>query len=111
MIRLGRSFYASSLASLLAIAVVSAEARAQAGVIGWGGKVFDSRGATDSFAMVEAGSDFTLALRADGSLVAWGSNEDARSEVPAQPGGLVFTSMSADYEHALALRSDGSVVA
>ncbi|MBD2862231.1 RCC1 domain-containing protein [Paenibacillus oceani] len=59
---------------------------------------------------IAAGYFHSLALKADGSVVAWGTNNKGQLNVPAvAQSGVV--SIAAGYYHSLALRSDGSVVA
>lgn len=75
---------------------------------------------------VAAGYDSSLALRADGTIVAWGDNPygelgngtTTKSLTPVQVEGIAGTgtlsgiaSIAAGLEHSLALRSDGSVLA
>jgi len=52
---------------------------------------------------------FSLALKADGTVVAWGVNDFGQSTVPAGLSGVV--SIAAGSSHSLALKSDGTVVA
>ena len=67
------------------------------------------------------GSDFTaiavdsalfgnhgLALRADGSIVAWGDNDEGQS---VSPQGHEFITIAAGFAHSLAIRADGSLLA
>src|SRR5262249_16960366 len=54
---------------------------------------------------------YTLGLRSDGTVLAWGSNNFGVLNVPALPGGLTYTDIGAGYSHCAALRSDGSLVA
>lgn len=69
-----------------------------------------------SWVSVAAGGDFTLALRADGTLWSFGSNASGQlglgdtvdRAVPTLVGSG-FTSISAGARHALALKSDGSL--
>lgn len=49
-----------------------------------------------------------LGLKADGSILAWGSNSAGQTNVPAPNTG--FLDVAAGYEHSLALRLDGSIV-
>ena len=61
---------------------------------------------------VAAGSSHNLALRADGTVVAWGSNSSGQTDVPAAlapPAGGVVAVAVGGY-HSLALRADGTVV-
>jgi hypothetical protein len=59
---------------------------------------------------VAAGNSFTLALKQDGSVQAWGDNSYGQTNVPAgaQSGVLAIAANSG---HALALKTNGSVVA
>jgi uncharacterized delta-60 repeat protein len=58
---------------------------------------------------IAAGYYHSLALRADGTVVAWGDNYYGQTNVPA---GLTnAVAIAAGYYHSLALRADGTVVA
>jgi alpha-tubulin suppressor-like RCC1 family protein len=52
-----------------------------------------------------------MAIRADGSAVAWGINWSGMCEVPALPPGVTYVAIDSGEDFAAALRSDGSVVA
>ena len=70
---------------------------------------------------IECGSEFTLALKSDGTVWAWGDNYygqignnkpsyPAEEPSPVHIAGLTnITSVSAGHDHALALKSDGTV--
>ncbi len=58
---------------------------------------------------IEAGDEHGLALRSDGTVVAWGDNEDGQSNVPANLSNVV--AIAGGRVHSLALRADGTVVA
>ena len=60
-------------------------------------------------AAISEGRDFALALKKDGTVVAWGDNSHGQCDVPKGLKGVV--SISAGGFHALALKSDGTVVA
>lgn len=84
---------------------------AAGGIIVWGSPhphVQSQVPAGEDFIAIDGGKDFALALRADGSIVAWGANNAVTSSVPTGTG---FTAISAGQDHALALKSDGSIVA
>ncbi|MCK4658874.1 MAG: thrombospondin type 3 repeat-containing protein [Phycisphaerae bacterium] len=57
------------------------------------------------FVAIAVGVEHSLALKADGSIVGWGSNEVGQLDLP---GGNDFTAISANW-HNLALRADGSI--
>jgi alpha-tubulin suppressor-like RCC1 family protein len=58
--------------------------------------------------MISAGSSHSMALRADGTVVAWGYNGSGQCDVPPGLSGIV--SISAGPNASFALRSDGTVV-
>ena len=59
-------------------------------------------------AYLSAGRDHALVLKADGTVVAWGRNDDGQSNVPAGLGGVV--QVSAGSMHSLAVKGDGKIV-
>lgn len=74
----------------------------------------------DDFVAVTGGDDFSLGVRSDGTVWAWGANyygqlgmgafSDAAHPNPARVTGLTgVTSVAAGWAHALALKSDGTV--
>ncbi|HLP75284.1 MAG TPA: hypothetical protein VK327_00060, partial [Candidatus Paceibacterota bacterium] len=58
---------------------------------------------------VAAGHEFSLALKANGRVVGWGSNIYGESTVPAGLSNVV--AIAAGFRHSLALKNDGTVVA
>ena len=58
---------------------------------------------------LSVGGKAGFAVKADGSLAAWGTNEMGQLNVPASATNLV--AVSTEYGHVLALRADGTVVA
>ena len=58
---------------------------------------------------IAAGSSHTVALRDDGTVVAWGSNNAGQTLVPAALAGVV--GVAAGGSHTVALKEDGTVVA
>jgi alpha-tubulin suppressor-like RCC1 family protein len=56
-----------------------------------------------------AGEDHSLGLKADGSIVAWGRNQEGQCNVPAPNTG--FVAVAAGYDHSMGLKADGSIVA
>jgi hypothetical protein len=58
---------------------------------------------------IAAGGHHCLALKRDGTVVAWGSDDYGQTNVPPGLGGV--EAVSAGLYHSLALRSDGTVVA
>ena len=60
---------------------------------------------------VAAGELHSLALLANGSVLAWGDNTFGQTSLPAALTGATVTAIAAGYSHCLALKSDGTVVA
>ena len=58
---------------------------------------------------IAAGEYHSLALKNDGTIVAWGDNSQGQSSVPPDLSGVA--AISGGGGHSLALRTDGSVVA
>jgi alpha-tubulin suppressor-like RCC1 family protein len=95
----------------VALSVISAPAAAQDRIVGWGSQVFDSAWPDESFVEVVAGGSHTTALRADGTLAAWGDNLFGQCAIPTPPPGERFVALTAGWYHTLARVSDGSVMA
>ena len=57
---------------------------------------------------IAAGFAHSLAIKADGTVVAWGSNSDDQTSVPVNLSGVI--QVAAGFYHSLALKADGSVV-
>ncbi len=63
----------------------------------------------DGVSAIAGGSRHTVALKNDGSVVAWGDNSDGQASVPPSLAGV--TAISAGDAHTVALKNDGTVVA
>ena len=86
-----------------------APASGQGEILGWGREVVLSHEDLSDLIATAPGSYHSLAVKADGSLVAWGYNSKSQSTVPTPNTG--FVSVAAGAEHSLALKADGSIVA
>ncbi|NBS79612.1 hypothetical protein EBS57_07355, partial [bacterium] len=64
--------------------------------------------AVSQMSRLAAGLAHSLAIKADGTVVAWGLNSDGQTSVPANLSGVI--QVAAGYYHSLALKADGSVV-
>jgi alpha-tubulin suppressor-like RCC1 family protein len=78
------------------------------GVVAWGydghGQTDVPSGLTNVVAIAAGGSDFSLALNGDGTVVGWGST--------TAPSGLTnVVAIAAGWDHGLALKGDGTAVA
>jgi alpha-tubulin suppressor-like RCC1 family protein len=56
---------------------------------------------------IAAGGQFAIAIKTDGSLVAWGNNDKGQTDAPAGTG---FTAIDGGDFHGLAVKSDGTVL-
>ena len=82
-------------------------------ILGFGRVRFDSTWSRGPFTQLSAHGYHTLGLRADGTIVAWGSNYYGECDVPALPAGTTYTQVigGKGWFWSAALRSDGDVIA
>lgn len=95
-------------AALLAAALPAA-APGQGELVGWGESVHLSRAERHGLALVRGRGQDVLALRRDGSLVAWGPRPGAEGRPPLP--GERFVDIAVGNSVRLALRDDGVVIA
>src|SRR3989304_452106 len=93
--------------ALTPVGIVTADPP-QGAIVGWGAQVVGVD-LSEGFVAVAAGGGHSLGLRADGSIVAWGRNFEAQTNVPAPNRG--FVGVGAGRYHSLGLKADGSIVA
>jgi len=74
-------------------------------ILSWGGQITPTSQLA-SISAIAAGRLHSLALKADGTIVGWGSNK-FRQAIP--PSGNEFVAVSAGGDHSLALKADGSI--
>lgn len=101
------------------LAAGPAQGRVNGGVVAWGcgvggvGPCTVPPAATNGVTAIAAGLTHSLALKQDGSVLAWGcptSNDYGQCTVPAAAASGV-TAIAASFFHSLALKQDGSVLA
>jgi alpha-tubulin suppressor-like RCC1 family protein len=90
------------------LACFGQSALADGSIIGWGEQVVGGD-VSGGFVKVAAGGVHSLALKQDGSIVAFGQNFFGQCNVPSPNSG--FIAISAGWYHSLALKQDGSIVA
>src|SRR5713226_5539063 len=78
-------------------------------VASWGQQVIPYLQPATRFQAIAAGASHSLALKSDGTVVAWGDNFYGQSAVPADMTSV--TAIAAGGCHGLALKSDATVVA
>src|SRR5216684_561096 len=78
-------------------------------VISWGDQVIPYVQPGARYQAIAAGGYHSLALKSDGTVVAWGCDGSGESTVPANLTGVI--AIAAGELHSLALKSDGAVVA
>lgn len=103
-----RMFVVTMACTLLA-SVCCAQGRA----VGWGGNVFDSDlESYNDIVDISAGMSHSLALRANGEILAWGENSNGcpvgACDVPPLPSGLRYEKIAAGNAVSVAWRSDGT---
>ena len=85
-------------------------------IVSWGNDdygVVSGTPAGTGYTAGAAGSQHSVALRANGSIVSWGINDGSSldyGQVSGTPAGAGYTAVAAGYLHSLALTSDGSIV-
>ena len=105
-----RHWMGLSCTYMFALVVAAAEAGALYGdgtVVGWGVMNF-GQDLSHGFSAIAAGGRHSLALKEDGSIVAFGCNDHGQARVPEPNSG--FVAVAAGENHSLGLRTDGSVV-
>ena len=73
----------------------------------WGNQTDVPPGLNDAV-QVAGGLNFSVAVRANGGVVAWGNNNHGQTNVPAGLSGIVHVAAGRDF--VLAVRADGTVV-
>lgn len=77
-------------------------------IVGWGAVPGQVPTGLNNVVQVAAGSNHVVALKSDGTVVAWGANYYGQTNVPAGLTGVV--QVAAGESHVVALKSDGTVV-
>lgn len=105
------NFTCLSASSNFSIAIGSPlESSSPSAVYYWGAKSSQNLSEVPSSHALKSlavGGAHALGLRTDGSIVAWGSNEEGQASPPS---GNHFKAIAAGEYHSLALRADGSIV-
>jgi len=93
--------------------VATAQSAGQLEFVGWGsndhGQLSVPPDAREGIVAIAAGYLHTVALKNDGTVVAWGNNSGGQATVPAGLTGV--TAIAAGGTHTVALKNDGTVVA
>ncbi len=94
----------------LVLAAGAADAQPDGSIVGWGRKVVVKQSALVNLVSVAAGGGCSLGIRANGTIVAWGAqNEFGQCNVPAP--NADFVAVATGGSHSLGLKSDGTVLA
>ena len=92
---------------LLGTGVVHGQSAAS--IVGWGSQVVVEQAALNNLVAVAAGATHSLGLRSEGTIVAWGLNEDGQCNVPVP--NADFVAVAGGGYHSLGLKSDGTIIA
>lgn len=100
----------AAIVGCVAVVLSDSQAQGQGGaVVGWGNLVLVPQSELINLAAIAAGGAHNLALRPDGSIVAWGKNPYGIANAPLPNNN--FVSISAGDSHNLCLQGDGVIVA
>jgi hypothetical protein len=105
----GRAWHAVCLlAGVLTAELGAPSAWAQDGaIVEWGSQVVVGQSELTDLKAVAGGCNHSLGLKSDGSIVAWGENDDSRCNVPAPNSGFVAVAAGGDIYtgHSLGLKA------
>jgi len=97
-----------ALAAVACLPFQNSNAATSGRVVGWGaGQLFPANGPTNIVAISTA-MDHSLALKADGTVFAWGDNMNGQCNVPSGLSGV--SKIAAGEFFSVALKNDGSIV-
>ena len=98
---------AVAIATLAVLSTASAQV-GPAGLVFWGDRVVkETIASTAPITQISAGDSFMVALRADGSAVAWGADQVGQCDLPKGLTGI--TQVAAGKSHVLMLMKNGTV--
>lgn len=72
-------------------------------IVGWGSQVVVEQTALDDLVAIAGGSLHSVGLKGDGTIVAWGENNEGQCNVPSPNEG--FIAVAGGFAHNLGLRS------
>ena len=101
-IRVG-NFFALALAVM---AWIAGAARAEVDVVSWGYQTYDQGDIRNRYLQIAAGTYHTVALKNDGTVVAWGNNGSGQRTVPAGLAGVTQIAAGASHTVTLVLFTD-----
>jgi len=105
------------ITTLFCILLLPVLALAEGSIISWGNWMYASETDLTDLGAVDAGPGHCLGLKPDGSVVAWGNNENGACIVPEPNTDFVAISAGGAsgpevyFQHSLGLKSDRSIVA
>src|SRR5512136_247400 len=100
-IRKGAAGLALATVALLGVGAAIAQDGA---IVGWGSQVVVPQSELTDLVAVAGGGHHSLALKADGSVVAWGWNAYGQCNVPSPNSG--FVAVAGGGEHSVGLKAD-----
>ncbi len=96
----------SAFLFVLVFGSLPAQAAQTGSIVSWGDQPVGAD-LSNGFIAIAGGSYYSLGLRDDGYIAAWGRNDRDQCNVPSPNSG--FVAISANYSHSLGLKDDGSV--
>ena len=95
--------------AILAPATSAAPSRTTASIVTWGRNVIVAQSDLENLVAVATGTHHSLALKEDGTIVAWGENDFGRCDIPSP--NADFVAVAAGYYHSLGLKGGGTGLA
>src|SRR5262245_15547371 len=94
---------ALALLHAFVLGVAVAPAQTDGSILSWGTRVVVERTVLENLVAIAAGRSHSMALKSDGTIIAWGDNSYTQCKVPTPNGD--FVAVAGGTRHSLGLKS------